>query len=46
LPEADPVVLVVLGAGSNAGRFTEAGRLIDWMSTTGRSLLDPELPAN
>ena len=46
LPDADPVVLVVLGAGSNAGRFTEAGRLIDWMSTTGRSLLEPELQAN
>ena len=41
LPDADPIVLVVLGAGSNAGRFTEARRLIDWMSTTGRSLLEP-----
>lgn len=46
LPDAGPVVLVVLGAGSNAGRFTEAGRLIDWMSTTGRSLLEPELQTN
>ena len=46
LPDADPVVLVVLGAGSNAGRFTEAGRLIDWMSTTGRSLLEPGQRAN
>ena len=46
LPDADPIVLVVLGAGSNAGRFTEARRLIDWMSTTGRSLLEPEQPAN
>ena len=46
LPDAGPVVLVVLGAGSNAGRFAEAGRLIDWMSTTGRSLLEPELQTN
>ena len=41
VPGADPVVLVVLGAGSNAGRFSEARRLVDWVSTTGRSLLDP-----
>lgn len=46
LPDADPIVLVVLGAGSNAGRFAEARRLIDWMSTTGRPLLDPGLQAN
>ena len=46
LPDADPIVLVVLGAGSNAGRFAEARRLIDWMSTTGRSLLEPGLGAN
>ncbi len=42
LPGADPIALVVLGAGSNAGRFSEARRLIDWVSTTGRSLLEPE----
>ena len=41
LPGADPIALVVLGAGSNAGRFTEARRLIDWVSTTGRSLIEP-----
>ena len=47
LPDAaDPVALVVLGAGSNAGRFSEARRLIDWVSTTGRSLLDPPQRAN
>ncbi len=46
LPDADPVVLVVLGAGSNAGRFDEARRLIDWVSTTGRSLLEPGQRAN
>ena len=46
VPAADPIVLVVLGAGSNAGRFTEARRLIEWVSTTGRSLLEPGLPAN
>ena len=46
LPDAGPVALVVLGAGSNAGRFTEARRLIDWVSTTGRSLLEPAPRAN
>ncbi|MCY4120141.1 MAG: hypothetical protein OXG72_04395, partial [Acidobacteria bacterium] len=46
VPDADPVALVVLGAGSNAGRFSEARRLIDWVSTTGRSLLDSPQPAN
>ena len=40
LPDSDSVALVVLGAGSNAGRFQEARRLLDWISTTGRSLLD------
>ena len=46
VPDADPIVLVVLGAGSNGGRFTEARRLIDWISTTGRSLLEPGPRAN
>ena len=46
VPGADPVALVVLGAGSNAGRFSEARRLIDWVSTTGRSLLEPRRNAN
>ena len=46
VPDADPIALVVLGAGSNARRFSEARRLIDWVSTTGRPLLDPELRAN
>ena len=46
VPDAGPIVLAVLGAGSNAGRFTEARRLIDWVSTTGRSLLEPGLRAN
>ena len=46
LPDADPIALVVLGAGSNAGRFSEARRLIDWLSTTGRSLLEPAGGAN
>ena len=46
LPDADPIVLVVLGAGSNAGRFSEARRLIEWVSTTGRPLLEPEQRAN
>ena len=46
LPDADPVALVVLGARSNAGRFREARRLIEWLSTTGRALLEPEERAN
>jgi len=46
LPDNDPIVLVVLGAGSNAGRFSEARRLIDWVTTTGRSLLEPAERAN
>ena len=46
VPDADPIVLVVLGAGSNAGRFDEARRLIEWVSTTGRSLLEPGRRAN
>lgn len=46
LPGADPVALVVLGARSNAGRFREARRLIEWLSTTGRVLLEPEERAN
>ena len=46
VPDADPVALVVLGAGSNARRFSETRRLIDWVSTTGRSLLEPARRAN
>ena len=46
LPDADPIALVVLGAGSNARRFSEARRLIDWVTTTGRSLLEPAEQAN
>lgn len=46
LPGADPVALVVLGARSNAGRFREARRLIEWLSTTGRPLLEPDERAN
>ena len=46
LPDADPIALVVLGAGSNARRFSEARRLIDWVTTTGRSLLKPAEHAN
>ena len=41
LPGSDPLAVVVLGARSNSGRFREAGRLIDWVSTKGRSLIVP-----
>jgi D-alanyl-D-alanine endopeptidase (penicillin-binding protein 7) len=46
LPDADPIALVVLGAGSNERRFSEARRLIEWVSTTGRPLLEPAESAN
>lgn len=41
LPGKDPLAVVVLGAGSNAGRFREVRRLVDWVSTKGQSLIEP-----
>ena len=41
LPGSDPLAVVVLGARSNSGRFREARRLINWVSTQGRSLIIP-----
>lgn len=41
LPQRHPVAVVVLGARSNAGRFAEVRRLVNWVSTTGRTLLTP-----
>ena len=41
LPGRDPLAVVVLGAGSNSGRFREVRRLVDWVSTKGQSLLEP-----
>ena len=41
LPGSDPLSVVVLGAGSNAGRFREVTRLADWVSKEGRSLVIP-----
>ena len=35
------VSVVVLGARSNAGRFRETGRLVDWLTRRGRALLAP-----
>ena len=40
LPDSDPLALVVLGVNSNSGRFREARRLVDWVSTKGRPLID------
>ena len=40
LPESDPVAVVILGAGSNSGRFREARRLVDWLITQAQMLLD------
>ena len=39
-----PLAVVVLGARSNADRFAEVRRLVDWASTQGRSLLDGARP--
>lgn len=41
LPGKAPLAVVVLGAGSNSGRFREVRRLVDWVSTKGQSLLQP-----
>ena len=41
IPGSDPLAVVVLGAGTNAGRFREVRRLVDWVSTEGRSLIVP-----
>ena len=43
LPDSDPLAVVILGAGSNSGRFREARRLVDWVSTKGRPLIDGSL---
>ncbi len=40
LPESDPVAVVILGAGSDSGRFREARRLVDWLTTQAQMLLD------
>ena len=40
LPESDPVAVVILGAGSNSGRFREVRRLVDWLTTEAQILLD------
>jgi len=39
---ADPVAVVVLGAGSNSRRFSEVRRLVDWVLDEGKSLVAPE----
>ncbi len=39
LQDGRPVSIVVLGSSSNAGRFTEARRLVDWLSTQASVLL-------
>ena len=41
VPGSDPLAVVVLGAWSNSGRFAEVRRLVDWVSTEGRSLITP-----
>ena len=39
LPEIDRVAVVVLGAQSNAGRFREAKKLVDWLTTEAKSII-------
>ena len=39
LQDGRPVSIVVLGSTSNAGRFTETRRLVDWLSTQASVLL-------
>lgn len=41
VPDAGPLAVVVLGARSNSGRFSEVRRLTDWVSSEGRSLIAP-----
>ena len=41
VPGSDPLAVVVLGARSNSDRFTDVRRLVDWVSTQGRSLIVP-----
>ena len=41
LPDRDPLSIVVLGAGSNARRFSEVRRLADWVSEHGDALTPP-----
>ena len=40
LPESDPVAVVILGAGSNSGRFREARRLVDWLMAQAEIIRD------
>lgn len=47
VPGVDPLAMVVLGVGSNAGRFRDVMRLVDWVSKQGRSLVaSGAYPAN
>ena len=41
LPGSDSLSVVVLGARSNAGRFAEVRRLVNWVSTHKRALVVP-----
>ena len=41
VPGADPLAMVVLGVGSNSGRFRDVTRLVDWVSKQARSLVIP-----
>ena len=45
LPQGSQVAVVVLGARSNRGRFSEARRIINWISAKAQELLD-DTPVN
>lgn len=45
VPDAGPLAVVVLGARSSSGRFSEVRRLTDWVSSEGRSLIAPHAVA-
>ena len=42
VPDAGPLSVVVLGAGSNARRFSEVRQLAEWVSDEGRSLISSD----
>ena len=47
IPDVGPLSVVVLGARSNSGRFSEVRRLAEWVSADGRSLIASHaVPAN
>ena len=44
LPQGNPIAVVVLGAGSNNGRFWETRHLFSWLNTKAAELLGKDQP--